>query len=240
MRPVPAAESNESVTSRGQAYGNGAVDHHQPEALNVQPEAIVCQLQAATVPYISHLSAFNNSEQSHVVPIDNLPGDVHASEQLSGDIAEDNPSPYLGQIVENNEGPRTVTGNTNASEHHRNNGAPSFFNGTSHIRQPIPLAGERQTMDWESGLENTRAFSPTTTQLLAQLPCDHLQLYSIYYMDQLESYQGADPMRAPTDASEVPIWKYKELNQVSQDPFSIFPAVDSLIGDATGQDWSNA
>jgi hypothetical protein len=58
-------------------------------------------------------------------------------------------------------------------------------------------------------------------------------------MNQFDSNQGADPSQPPADASEVLMWIYKEMNQVSQDPLSVFPAVDSLTGDATGQDWSN-
>ncbi len=210
------------TVSQEQAPADDLSNHSLPQASTIHPAHNIVQILSSRVP---GFGASNVVELPQGVLAHGFSGQDHT--------IEPNLSPCPGQTMQGTREVAVANGANNVFS--QVSGDPELF--CSRL-----LNASQPTLTAAWGVEDgiARLSPPFAAQTINQAPSHLLQGYLVGDLTQLESDDGIDSRRMPANVTQTLLRTYKELNQVPEDPFSVFRAVDSLTGDASMHDWNYA
>lgn len=104
---------------------------------------------------------------------------------------------------------------------------------------PFPSIHAGQREGWEVEAERTMPYTYIGPRTLNIHPYCPMQDYVVNGREQVEACQGAALSRTPISMVEAYLSTYKQFDQESGDPFSVFPQADSWAGHASWPRWSD-
>ncbi len=168
-----------------------------------------------------------------------FPNDGHKMEQPGSVAGENNSSHHDRQGMPVNGDFFTASNMTNVFPQ-TTDGPQMRFTNFLNTTETFPLAIETQTVDGEKWDAPVTLHQPFTHQPQNPAYYDDLQRYIAYDMNHLHIGPRAGLRETLANAAELPGWMYKKPDQPVQDPFTVFPRTDSLLGNVDIHSWRTA